>query len=141
MRNVRGPIATLVFSLSLVLVAGTASASNISGTISATLTITEDSQLVGDVTCTVTGAACITFGTSGIALKLNGFAGSREQDLLSEVGSETHGDTPRRRERGSREESGEVDDGEAIREVAYVRLQPEAVRRGLHDDEADGCVQ
>lgn len=29
---------------------------------------------MGDVTCTVTGAPCITFGASGIALKLNGFS-------------------------------------------------------------------
>jgi hypothetical protein len=40
------------------------------------LTITENSQLVGDVTCTVTGAPCITFGAPGIALKLNGLYAS-----------------------------------------------------------------
>jgi hypothetical protein len=48
-------------------------ARDIGGTISSTLTITEDSQLVDDVTCTVTGAACIAFGASGITLDLNGF--------------------------------------------------------------------
>src|SRR5439155_24542036 len=37
-----------------------ARARDIGGTISATLTITEDSQLVDDVTCTVTGAPCIS---------------------------------------------------------------------------------
>jgi hypothetical protein len=46
---------------------------DIGGTISSTLVITEDSQLVDDVTCTVTGAACITFGASGVTLDLNGF--------------------------------------------------------------------
>ena len=46
---------------------------DISGIISSTLTITEDSKLVGDVTCTVTGAACITFGAAGVTLDLNGF--------------------------------------------------------------------
>jgi parallel beta-helix repeat protein len=35
--------------------------------------IYEDSQFVGDVTCTMTGAPCIQFGASGIKLKLNGF--------------------------------------------------------------------
>jgi hypothetical protein len=57
----------------LLLLTGTASAADIRGTISTTLVMTEDSQLVGDVTCTVTGAPCISFGASGIALKLNGF--------------------------------------------------------------------
>ena len=48
-------------------------AADIGGTISSTLTITENSQLVDDVTCTVTGAACIAFGASGVTLDLNGF--------------------------------------------------------------------
>jgi hypothetical protein len=46
---------------------------DISGTISSTLTITENSKLVGDVTCTVIGAPCIAFGGSGLTLDLNGF--------------------------------------------------------------------
>jgi parallel beta-helix repeat protein len=50
-----------------------ADATDISGTISATMTITEDSQLIGDVTCTVTGANCIQFGAPNITLSLNGF--------------------------------------------------------------------
>lgn len=45
----------------------------ISGTISTTLTITQDSKLVGDVTCTVVGGPCITFGAPDIKLRLNGF--------------------------------------------------------------------
>jgi len=53
---------------------GTARAADIRGTIATTLTITEDSQLVGDVTCTMTGAPCITFGASGVTLKLNNFS-------------------------------------------------------------------
>src|SRR5678815_6025845 len=57
----------------LVLHAGVAQAKDIGGVISATLTITEDSQLVDDVTCTVTGAACIAFGAAGVTLDLNGF--------------------------------------------------------------------
>ena len=48
-------------------------AKDIGGTISSTLTLTENSQLVDDVTCTVTGAPCIAFGASGLTLELNGF--------------------------------------------------------------------
>ena len=55
-------------------VSATARAEDISGVISATRTVTEDSQLVGDVTCTVAGAACIAVAASGITLNLNGFS-------------------------------------------------------------------
>jgi hypothetical protein len=60
------PVAVLVF-------AGGASAEDISGTISTTLTIMENSRLVGDVTCTVNGAPCITIGAPGVTLDLNGY--------------------------------------------------------------------
>ena len=50
-----------------------AQATEISGTYSATLTIMDDSELVGDVTCMVVGGPCIQFGASGIKLRLNGF--------------------------------------------------------------------
>jgi hypothetical protein len=65
------------------LLTGTASAADIRGTISSTLVITEDSQLVGNVTCTVSGAACISFGASGIALKLNGFSITGQADPIA----------------------------------------------------------
>jgi hypothetical protein len=48
-------------------------AQDISGIISTTRTILQNSRLVGDVTCTVTGAPCIAFGASHIDLRLNGF--------------------------------------------------------------------
>jgi len=57
----------------LLLGARGAQATDISGTISSTRVITDNSQLVGNVTCTVVGAPCIVFGASNIALKLNGF--------------------------------------------------------------------
>ena len=61
---------TMIF----ILAAGTrVFAEDISGTISATRTITADSRLVGDVTCLVTNNPCIVFGASGIKLSLNGF--------------------------------------------------------------------
>jgi len=52
---------------------GLARAEDLSGTFSTTMTIIGDSQLVGDVTCTVVGAPCIAFGASNIKLRLNGF--------------------------------------------------------------------
>jgi hypothetical protein len=72
----RSSLARFALSLLvLILCAGSSQASEkqISGTISTTLTITQDSKLVGDVTCTVVGGPCITFGASDIKLRLNGF--------------------------------------------------------------------
>jgi len=50
-----------------------AKAEDISGTITATKIIIEDSRLVGDVTCATTTGPCIQFGAPNIALRLNGF--------------------------------------------------------------------
>ena len=57
----------------LVMGMGNAHATDIGGTISTTLTITEDSQLVDDVTCTVNGAPCISIAAPNVKLELNGF--------------------------------------------------------------------
>ena len=57
-----------------------AHAANIGGTITGTLTITEDSQLVDDVTCTLTGAPCIAIGAPNITLNLNGFTMTGQAD-------------------------------------------------------------
>ena len=93
MRNIRVPIATLVFGLTLGLTGGTAATRDISGIISSTLTITEDSQLVGNVTCTVTGAACISFGSPGISLRLNGFTITGQADPVTAcAGGQTAGE-------------------------------------------------
>ena len=59
--------------LAIFVFAGTAQAAKISGTISSTLSITEDSDLVGDVKCTVTGAACISIDAPQVTLRLNAF--------------------------------------------------------------------
>jgi len=61
--------------------ASSAHAGDIGGTISSTLTITEDSQLVDDVTCTVTGAPCIAIGAPKVTLELNGFTITGQADL------------------------------------------------------------
>jgi hypothetical protein len=61
----------------LVLCAGRTSAMEISGTISSTLTIYDNSELTGDVICTVMPTMagsnpCIAFGADHITLRLNG---------------------------------------------------------------------
>jgi hypothetical protein len=80
--------------------AGTAGAEDISGTIVKTLTLSEGSRLVGDVTCQVTGAPCIAFGAPNITLTLNGFsitgpndpvAGCKGTNVGTETGINTNG--------------------------------------------------
>ena len=58
----------------LLLVPKVAEATKISGTISSTMSISEDSQLAGDVTCTVTGAPCLDIVAANVTLDLNGFS-------------------------------------------------------------------
>jgi len=53
-------------------------ATQISGTYSTTLTIYDDSELVGDVKCMVSGNPCIQFGASDITLRLNGYSITEE---------------------------------------------------------------
>jgi hypothetical protein len=67
----------VILFVALFACAGSARATDLSGNISTTVTITEDSQLVGNVTCTVPlslpGAnPCIAFGADHIKLRLNG---------------------------------------------------------------------
>jgi parallel beta-helix repeat protein len=83
MRCIKSQKKTPGLAMMLVLAASTTFAADIQGTISSTLTITETSELVGNVTCTVTGAACIAFGAPGIALKLNGFAITGQADPVT----------------------------------------------------------
>ena len=61
------------FLVVLYVCTGSAQAKEINGTISTTLTITEDSKLVGDVSCTVSGVPCLDIGAPNIMLDLNGF--------------------------------------------------------------------
>jgi hypothetical protein len=73
--------------VALILCATGAQATDIGGPISTTLTITEDSKLVGDVACTVTGAPCIAFGASGLTLDLNGYSLNGLADPQAPCGS------------------------------------------------------
>ena len=61
------------FLTALLLSGGSALAIEISGSISSTQIISEDSQLVGNVTCTVTDGPCISIVGSDLRFKLNGF--------------------------------------------------------------------
>ena len=62
------------FLAALFLCVGSAYAADISGTIATTLTIAENSRLVGDVTCTVSGLPCLDIAASNVTLDLNGFS-------------------------------------------------------------------
>jgi len=79
MRLIRGTRPAIIFG-ALFLCTGNSHGADIGGKISTTLTITEDSQLVDDVTCTVTGAACIAIGASHVTLDLNGFTMTGQGD-------------------------------------------------------------
>ena len=69
----RMPTGAFVLLVALFVGLGTARAAEIGGPISSTLTIMEDSELIDDVTCTVSDGPCIAFGAPDIKLELNGF--------------------------------------------------------------------
>jgi hypothetical protein len=75
-------------------VAGPAGAENISGTITTTKFITEDSELVGHVTCTMTTEPCIDLAASHITLRLNGFTMTGSADPEAGVCNPTSGNPP-----------------------------------------------
>ncbi len=70
----------LVLPGAILFSAGSVLAADIGGTISTTVTVTENSQLVDDVTCTVTGAPCIIIGAPHVTLELNGFTITGQAD-------------------------------------------------------------
>jgi hypothetical protein len=90
-------LASFVVFLALLfvtLVPRRAAAEDISGVIVRTLVLSENTRLVGDVTCQVTGAACIAFGAPNIVLNLNGFTITGPNDATTgckgtSVGTET----------------------------------------------------
>ena len=77
MKNLRTFAWFMSSSIALFLCTARALATDLSGSISSTVTLKENSQLVGDVSCAVPltqpGAnPCIAFGTDGVELLLNG---------------------------------------------------------------------
>ena len=84
----------IVLAGAMFITAAPAGAEDIRGTIVRTLMLSEDSRLIGDVTCQVTGAPCIAFGAPDIALLLNGFSITGPNDAAAgckgtNVGTET----------------------------------------------------
>ena len=72
MTHVRLARVVLAAAVCLSSYAAAATAEDLSGVIAVTKVIVENSQLVGDVTCTMTAAPCIQFGAPNITLRLNG---------------------------------------------------------------------
>src|SRR6185369_1696176 len=79
---------------------GIAHAEDLRGTVVRTLILSEDSRLVGDITCQVTGGPCIAFGAPNIGLALNGFSitgstdpvvGCKGTNVATETGITTNG--------------------------------------------------
>ena len=100
MRRVKGFVVAGLAGSLLILASGIANAEDISGVIVRTLLLSENTRLVGDVTCRVTGAACISFGAPSITLSLNGFTITGQADPATgckgvvvggEVGINTNG--------------------------------------------------
>jgi len=80
-----GVVATFIMS------AGVARAEDINGTILRTLVLSENTRLVGDVTCNVTAGPCIAFGAPNIVLFLNGFSISGPGDPATGCGGTSVG--------------------------------------------------
>ena len=76
-----------VVSLALVTpIQTTAWADEVSGMITRTYVIVEDTDLVGDVVCDVSGNPCFSFGASGVELRLNGFSITGKADAVTGCG-------------------------------------------------------
>ena len=94
-------IAVSVLASAAVLIgSGIVHAEDLRGTVVRTLILSEDSRLVGDITCQVTGGPCIAFGAPNIGLALNGFSitgstdpvvGCKGTNVATETGITTNG--------------------------------------------------
>ena len=94
MQTVKAFVVGALAGTALMLSATSAHGEDISGTIVRTLMLSENTRLIGDVTCNVTGAPCIAFGAPNIALNLNGFTLTGPNDAATgckgtSVGTET----------------------------------------------------
>jgi parallel beta-helix repeat protein len=61
-------------------------ADQVSGTLTRTYVIVEDTDVVGDVSCDVGSTPCFSFGASGVQLRLNGFTVSGKADPVTGCG-------------------------------------------------------
>lgn len=58
----------------------------VSGTLTKTYVIVEDTDLVGDVSCDVGSNPCFSFGANGVELRLNGFTITGKADAVTGCG-------------------------------------------------------
>lgn len=64
-------------------------ADRVSGLLTRTYVIVEDTDLVGDVTCDVGSSACFSFGSPDVELRLNGFTITGKADAVTACGGAT----------------------------------------------------
>jgi hypothetical protein len=76
---------SLFIPLAVIVGVGSApsAADSVSGLLTRTYVIVEDTDLTGDVTCDVTGAPCFSFGAPGVELRLNGFSITGKADPVT----------------------------------------------------------
>jgi hypothetical protein len=93
-------LVALIASGGVLIGSSPAAAEDIGGIVVRTLVLSENARLVADVTCTVTGAACIAFGAPNIVLNLNGFTitgladpatGCRGTSIATDIGISSNG--------------------------------------------------
>ncbi len=66
-------------------------ADRVSGTLTSTYVIVDDTDLIGDITCNVTNAPCFSFGAAGVELRLNGFTITGRGDAVTGCGGTATG--------------------------------------------------
>ena len=76
-------LSTIATVVAMSFVESTAWADRVSGLLTRTYVLVEDTDLVGDVTCDVTGSPCFSFGAPGIQLRLNGFTITGKADPVT----------------------------------------------------------
>jgi hypothetical protein len=82
MKHTCGRLALLALA-ALVCAVPSAFADQVSGRITRTYMLVEDTVLVGNVTCDVENAPCFSFGAPGIELRLNGFSITGRADAVT----------------------------------------------------------
>ena len=80
------PGAALVLAAAVSAGVATSSTDQVSGLITRTYVLVEDTELTGNVTCDVTGAPCFAFGAPGVELRLNGFSITGKADPVTGCG-------------------------------------------------------
>jgi len=109
----------------LMVASGVANAEDISGVIVRTLVLSENTRLVGDVTCNVTAAPCIAFGAPNISLSLNGFTITGQADPTTGCKG-----TPRRAEMATRSVRRPTSGSDSFRAtIIWSRQTPPSVIR------------